>query len=856
MSMSENETPDKRMSSRYTLLTLVAVLLAGPWIVPHVQALDHVFYYDGDQDSYGDVNHPITVGIDWLPNRFVTYRAGDPDDSNNWVFPWPYPKGDRALGIDLVDLPESGTWRGDLFDEIAFDSVSVRIPWNAIESAPGDYSGDGNIIVDAIGSNLSGGAVSASITVGVIDRNHLALPEDLLARIDDGSLRMNDVEVVSRFAALLDHVHATLDQVDIVNLSLGHEIDRLFAVYPDIQFWIDFQVFYFTIANHAKSLWGTDLRVGLTATHFALMNEPQRALMNYLNSTSDFVGLTYFPRNDDFTVADPSMLDIKADLSAIIANNHGKPLHLQALGYPTSGDAHASEMKQSQFLYKFFDAWDSLTASIPFVSFAALHDPAPGIAYNTALSELVEPAGIATATAYYGSLGLRTRAADGTHKTGYNSLRNLAFERGWWREHNHADRPYLMGFTPELFDFPDEVDEVMAVEAFLFEKMDNDADFINVHMDSGIPWLEAFADTFDSTTPPYSEHLLETWTAQKNRIPPDSKVMISINPLGIPRSRLAAYWGVGEVFQYQQEPPWDRIPLGVVSDGAPRIPPPPWDSYGLSDEPVKQAFVNYARRTIEFFDPDYLLVGIEISATQVEDETAWQEYKLLHQHVYTELKLLYPDLPILVSVSGTSYMTDEQFPLLDDRNAANGHTWKFDEMEPGVRERLKQGLIDILPYTDILALSVYPHFGKYNAYQLPATMWDQMFALLQEIGAGDKPIAIAESGYSADPFYITLSEEYPPFLFAGSPEKQADFLKLMFYELRKSTNPVEFVVNYQVRDGDLWWQRLFSSGDDIFNQFYQYFRDIGMYAGDGSERPATLLWKQEFALPVASDAVE
>jgi hypothetical protein len=812
-------------------------------------AIDHTYYLDLDQDSYGDPNNTMTVPTNWLPNRLLTQRAGDPDDTTQAIYGVPVDKGQRRFGLELSDSADSGAWNGPLLDELAADAVTWEMRWNQLESAPGEYAGPEAAVLSAVGPNLPGTGLALNLTVSAISGTKLTLPADLLAAINAGTLRMNDDAVVDRYKALLDRVHTELGSAALVSLQIGHEVDLMFPVRPDINFWVDFQVFYYLVTQHAKSLWGSTLKVGLTATHIGLTDTPQRWLMEYLNSTSDIIALTYFPHNANFTVPDPTTLDIGGMFQSILNSNGSKPIYVQATAYPTLEGALGTQMKQSQFMYAFFEAWDQHAALIPFVSFFRLHDPDV-----TAVQRIILGSGLdaqnSSLISNLFSLGLRERAGDGKHKPAYDSLRNLAFERGWWREPVRTTRPYLMGFTPELYDFPPDAAGTAIVEDYIFDKLQTMGDIVNLHMDGGIPWPEAFADDFSSANAPYSNALIATWYALLNRVPPVNKLLVSINPLGIPRRTLAPYWGYGEQFQYQQGPPWGRIPTGDFSDGAPRIPPAPWDSYGLGDEPVKTAFLNYARRTVEFFNPDYLMIGIEVSATQVEDEAAWQDFVSLHRFVYTELKNLYPNLPVFLSFSATSYMTDELYPLAHafNPNMEQGHTWKYDEMEPGVRERLKQGLRDVLDYTDIIALSVYPHFGKYNAYQMPASMWSPLFDLLQEIGAGDRPIAVSESGYSADPFSIVISEEYDPYVFTGSAEKQDRYLKLMLYELNKASNPVEFIINYQVRDGDLWWQRLFSTGDDIFNQFYQYFKDIGIFAGDGSDRPATIRWTDEFAL--------
>jgi len=130
-------------------------------------------------------------------------------------------------------------------------------------------------------------------------------------------------------------------------------------------------------------------------------------------------------------------------------------------------------------------------------------------------------------------------------------------------------------------------------------------------------------------------------------------------------------------------------------------------------------------------------------------------------------------------------------------------------------------------------------------------MYDSLFEVLDRVGAETKPIAVVESGYSADPYRILGT----PFL--ASPEKQDRYLKLMLYELEKTGNPLKFIINHYVRDNDYTWFRQYIEGQNgirnpLFVEFSQYFRDTGLFDGDGGEgRPALQRWRDMMALPLS-----
>ena len=176
-------------------------------------------------------------------------------------------------------------------------------------------------------------------------------------------------------------------------------------------------------------------------------------------------------------------------------------------------------------------------------------------------------------------------------------------------------RPFHMGFTR----WPPEA---------TLEGIDRMNNFVNtygdmtaLHFDGGVPWPEALTDS------PLPAGLMSSWQFTRDAIPAEHTLLVSITPLDMTRSKLAAYWGES-----------DNQPL-----------PKPWDGYSLDHADVKTAYLNYARRVVEYFHPDYLAIGIEANVAQVNAPESWEAYKQLHQFVYENLKAEYPDLPIFAT---------------------------------------------------------------------------------------------------------------------------------------------------------------------------------------------------------------
>ena len=158
-----------------------------------------------------------------------------------------------------------------------------------------------------------------------------------------------------------------------------------------------------------------------------------------------------------------------------------------------------------------------------------------------------------------------------------------------------------------------------------------------------------------------------------------------------------------------------------------------------------------------------------------------------------------------------------------------------------------QGVFDMAPYVDGFALSFYPHYSKWNATFMPASMFDELWDLLARVG---KPAGFSEAGWPAESFDVFGSP------FATDAEKQARFLRLSFAEAHRAPVPIEFFVNFRTLDGDQQWQRLLAWSQQQpplvsaqFVEFYKYFRDIGIFDGAGLPRAATAVWREELARP-------
>jgi hypothetical protein len=339
-------------------------------------------------------------------------------------------------------------------------------------------------------------------------------------------------------------------------------------------------------------------------------------------------------------------------------------------------------------------------------------------------------------------------------------------------------RPFHMGFTP----FPYAI-SFEAVE-YTYNTLATESDLIAHHFDSGVPWVEALEGKL-------SEDVIADWEYRRANTPDSHIIYLSVTPINFERSGLAPYRGTAE-----------RQPL-----------PAPWDTYTFNHPDVKEAFFNYVEQGIAFFSPAYINIGVEVNLVMKINPTAWDAYVELQRDTYTRLKALHPDLPIFVSMTGIDLLEG-----YTDANHAD-QLRAFDE---------------IIPYTDIFALSVYPYLTNYMTTQVPESLYDDLAAMT------DKPLAIAETGYPAQDFAIII--EGMRIEFESDETTQEAYIQFLLDEAHQH-NAV-FVVNFVLRDYDALWQAIGGKEDLIIA-----WRDTGLFGENGEERPALQIWRDWLAVP-------
>lgn len=332
------------------------------------------------------------------------------------------------------------------------------------------------------------------------------------------------------------------------------------------------------------------------------------------------------------------------------------------------------------------------------------------------------------------------------------------------------NRNFFMGFSTFPSDYSKE--GLDASHKFIRDH----GDIVLYHFDHGPPWLEALNDE------PFPDNVMDEWNENFERKPEGHKLYVSITMTDTDRVKLADTFGRPFSSEEKEE----------------------WMNYQFNHENVKKAYLNYARRVVEFFDPDYLAIAIEINGMLNVDDEAWEEYKDLHKYIYTELKKEYPDLKIFAT-----FML-AQILGYDGADA----------------EKHEREIIELMNYSDLIGLSAYPHGWPYPNARLdpvPERFFDEALKF-------GKPIAITETGAPTENF-----ESYG-FKYRFRENYQKDFIESLLRNARE--NNYEFVILWTGIDFD----KLFSKWPTSVKDLVKIWAYTGLQDSRGCKKEAFYVW--------------
>ena len=318
----------------------------------------------------------------------------------------------RRLGIDVQPTKD-----GD-YDEaihIAKEGgaqvVSLSFNWEDIETAPNVY---GNPNLSIANSYYPAQDVQVQLSIRPLDTNGPHVPIDLR------DLPYDSPVVIARFDKMVDFVLSQISDVSLASLGIGNEVDAPLGA--DARKWAQYRRFFEAVRAHIKAK-HAGLPIGVSTT-FAGATGAIRSSVKALNAATDWVMITYYPLNGDFTAKDPAV--VTRDFDRLTHLYAGRKIAFVEAGYPSGGACESSESKQAEFVRRVFRAWDAHATQIPFLSFSWLSDKSPDDVERFTHYYAMDSAPFRE---YLQTLGMRTY--EGKSKRSFETWKSEAKSRGW-----------------------------------------------------------------------------------------------------------------------------------------------------------------------------------------------------------------------------------------------------------------------------------------------------------------------------------------------------------------------------------------------------------------------------------------
>jgi len=230
--------------------------------------------------------------------------------------------------------------------------------------------------------------------------------------------------------------------------------------------------------------------------------------------------------------------------------------------------------------------------------------------------------------------------------------------------------------------------------------------------------------------------------------------------------------------------------------------------FSLSDKVIEDAYFKHVKYLIEQFQPDYLVVAMEVNDLKLKSESKWSEYKILIQNVKVRIKQEYPSVKISESITLHNLYNPE----------VSNPTEYINE------------IVNYLNQMDFVAISFYPFFkGQHNRIE-----FQQAFDFLHSVI--NKPIAFVETTHIAENLSIPAFDLF----IEGDECEQNAYLEILLANAQKEN--YEFVIWWAYKDFDSLWQTFPDEVKDVG----KLWRDTGLIDENGNERKGYLTWRKAF----------
>ena len=249
-------------------------------------------------------------------------------------------KGNRLIEIDINEAADNDFAAAfNRGQSVGMDSVSLSIDWNLIDIGSDQsttpptpiYQTDPGLNFLAIANSCypnSGTMVSLTLR-----------PIKTLAKITPPGFEgipFDDPALIDRFKATLDFVFDQIPDLMLTSLIIGSEVDLYLSTDQSRQ--SEYLTFYQQVSDYARAAYSLKypsraaLKVAVEVTRDGLLDMQTRNFYRQLNSSSDVIGVSYYPLQGGL-VQDPDIVD--SDFQALTDLYPGTVLFFYQLGYPS-----------------------------------------------------------------------------------------------------------------------------------------------------------------------------------------------------------------------------------------------------------------------------------------------------------------------------------------------------------------------------------------------------------------------------------------------------------------------------------------------------------------------------------------
>jgi hypothetical protein len=306
-----------------------------------------------------------------------------------------------------------------------------------------------------------------------------------------------------------------------------------------------------------------------------------------------------------------------------------------------------------------------------------------------------------------------------------------------------------------------------------YQFIEQNSDIYSEHIDNKIPWNSWINDL------PLPVEFTDEIDSRISRKIPNINLALSLSLLNSDRSDLA-------------------------NDYNGRMP----DYNGLNDLKIEDAYFKHINYLTNRFEPDYLIIAIEVNELRIKSPSKWSEYKLLMHNVKSRIQQEYPSLKISESLSLHNLYQPE---VLDSEDYID----------------------EIVAYAnnmDFVAISFYPFFKGQHSKNDFQKAFDFLHSKIT------KPIAFSETSHLSEDLSISSYD-----LFIESSEcEQNLYLENLLSNAQKHN--YEYVIWWAHRD----FYELWLTFPEELKDFGKLWRNTGLVADDGDKKKAYSTWKLVF----------